>query len=453
MQLNVFKLFTSKESQNKTSKPRKLRVENLEARQLLSVTPVGEYGVLSEVAPAAVEYVAQERGDDAIDLGAVNSDSGSQLAAPTLTVVGRKTDAITTGWNAIDGAVGYSFEYRTVGEEDYTVVTLGANKLLRQIHDLPEGAQYDIRVKALGGEYALDSEYAEITLSTKQTLGDLTLTQTGVTGNSLDFEWTAVENASGYKVMYKAVGEAEYTTLTLDATTVSITGLKPESQYYVKVCALGDGIDYRPSSFTELTVYETSEATPLETPTLTVVGKKTDALTTGWEAVDGAVGYSFEYRAVGEEDYTVVTLGADKLIRQIHVPEASQYDIRVKALGGEYALDSEYAELTLTTKLILATPEVALTSADQTSLAFEWNAVENAAGYKVMYQAAEDSEYTILLVDTTSVTLEGLEADAKYSVKVCALGDFDYRASEYSTLTEYRTLDQALTELPEEEIF
>ena len=70
-----------------------------------------------------------------------------------------------------------------------------------------------------------------------------------------------------------------------------------------------------------------------------------------------------------------------------------------------------------------------------------------------MYQAAEDSEYTILLVDTTSVTLEGLEADAKYSVKVCALGDFDYRASEYSTLTEYRTLDQALTELPEEEIF
>ena len=325
--------------------------------------------------------------------------------------------------------------------------------MLRQIHDLPEGAQYDIRVKALGGEYALDSEYAEITLSTKQTLGDLTLTQTGVTGNSLDFEWTAVENASGYKVMYKAVGEAEYTTLTLDATTVSITGLKPESQYYVKVCALGDGIDYRPSSFTELTVYETSEATPLETPTLTVVGRKTDAITTGWNAVDGAVGYSFEYRAVGEEDYTVVTLGADKLIRQIHVPEASQYDIRVKALGGEYALDSEYAELTLTTKLILATPEVALTSADQTSLAFEWNAVENAAGYKVMYQAAEDSEYTILLVDTTSVTLEGLEADAKYSVKVCALGDFDYRASEYSTLTEYRTLDQALTELPEEEIF
>ena len=407
-----------------------------------------------------------------VDLGPFEFGSAPPLDPPTLAVVGRKTSAITTSWNPVDGATGYVFEYKPVDESEYTVVNLGANKTLRQIHDLPEGARYDIRVKAILDDGARETPYAEISVATPQTLASPSLNLTEATGNALNFEWDAIENAAGYKVMYKGVGDSEYTTLTLDSTNVSIGGLKPETRYYVKVCALGDGSDYKPSAFSTLTVYRTTEPLSIDAPSLSVVGRKTNAITTSWNPVDGAIGYLFEYKPVDEEEYAVVPLGANKLLRQIHdLPEGAQYQIRVKALAGENALDSEYAEITLATLRTLATPDVVLTNADDASLAFQWNPIEGATGYKVMFKGAHDAAYSTLVLDqTTSVALEGLQANERYSVKVCALGDGgDYKNSAFSTLTSYRTapsleslvpdvaeseslLDEAFADLLEEEL-
>ena len=78
------------------------------------------------------------------------------------------------------------------------------------------------------------------------------LTASGFTAN-----WAAVENATGYRVLITAADTLIRTATAADVTSLTVTNLKAETEYTVKVAAIGDDAAYVGSVLSEAKVITT----------------------------------------------------------------------------------------------------------------------------------------------------------------------------------------------------
>ena len=78
------------------------------------------------------------------------------------------------------------------------------------------------------------------------------LTATGFTAN-----WAAVENAAGYRVLVTSADTLIRTTTAAEVTSLVVTNLNPETEYTVKVAAIGDDAAYVGSVLSEAKVITT----------------------------------------------------------------------------------------------------------------------------------------------------------------------------------------------------
>lgn len=78
------------------------------------------------------------------------------------------------------------------------------------------------------------------------------LTATGFTAN-----WSAVENAAGYRVLVTSADTLIRTTTAADVTSLTVTNLNPETEYTVKVAAIGDDAAFVGSVLSEAKVITT----------------------------------------------------------------------------------------------------------------------------------------------------------------------------------------------------
>ena len=100
----------------------------------------------------------------------------------------------------------------------------------------------------------------------------ITLTMSEVTcsdktENSLTFEWSAVEGASGYQVFFNGADKG-----TINTTTYTATGLEAATSYTIAVKAVGDGSNYVTSeakTCTAVTNEVTGGTTPDQNETIT----------------------------------------------------------------------------------------------------------------------------------------------------------------------------------------
>ncbi len=407
---------------------------------------------------------------DAVDLGAFERLVVQTLDAPNITVYTKKTNAITLRWNAVDAATGYVFEYKEVGAAEYTVVNLAANKLQRQIANLTEGGEYLIRIKALAGDGALDSEYAEITAVTQRTLATPVVALTNADESSLAFAWEPIDAAIGYKVMYKAAADAAYTTLELEATpSVTLTGLQMDTNYSVKVCALGDGDDFKSSAYSTLTAYRTINPFQLVAPTLVATDASNDSVLLHWNSIPNATKYYIAYAPIGTTTFTTKSTPATNLFYRIQGLEPNtEYQIKLRTVGSGDYINSKYSAVTTlatTTdafvKTALDVPTVTVSTPTSDSMRVEWTPNPRATAYTLIYKLKTDSAYTTVNIASTETTylVEGLTPGATYYAKVRAIGDGNfYTSSAYcatkvaTTPTSDALLDEAFAELFEEEL-
>ena len=276
---------------------------------------------------------------------------------------------------------------------------------------------------------------------------------TAKTDTSVTVAWDAVENASQYGLIYKKSTDDSYTVVKLDAGTTSykLTDLDSAAKYYWKVRALGDGADYLNSGYVPTQTIRWNEPVKLSTPANLRVTAKTDtSITVEWDAAENASQYGLIYRKTTDSSYTVVKLDADTTSYTLaDLDSASKYYWKVRALGDGYEyLNSDYAP-TQTIKwedpvklLTPANPRV--TSKTAAGVTVEWDAVENASQYGLIYRKTTDSSYTVvkLDVDTTSYTLADLDKTAKYYWKVRALGDgYEYLNSDYVPTQTIKTVN------------
>ena len=84
----------------------------------------------------------------------------------------------------------------------------------------------------------------------------------GISSDSFYVEWGADPLATGYVVAYKEEAEESYTTIdvSVSETSLVLSGLAADTNYYVKVMALGDGSSWTSSSYCEPQIVKTNDA-------------------------------------------------------------------------------------------------------------------------------------------------------------------------------------------------
>ena len=274
---------------------------------------------------------------------------------------------------------------------------------------------------------------------------------TGVTvtsGNAqLAVNWTAVDNATGYKVQWKSVGQdyntgdRQFTIPSGTTTSHTITGLTNGTEYTVRVSATRtDANDGPPSaevqgtpaapgvtvSTTALTVTEQDttgdgytvalDTEPTANVTVTVAGHS------GTDVTPDPTTLTFTASNWDTAQTVTVTAGDD----------ADTTDDTVALTHSAASADSDYSGI--------AIDEVAVTVSDNDTarvtgvtvasgdarLVVNWTAVDNATGYKVQWKSGGqdyntgDRQFTIPSGTTTSHTITSLANGTEYTVRVSA---------------------------------
>ena len=204
-----------------------MRVESLEARELLSVAPISGFPTVDDAFVARESYVTAPVVDAAV-LGATNTPP--RLATPVLSVADKTDTTATVSWDAVPNAERYSFSYKLASETTWTNKNVGTN-VSYTVSGLTSNTEYDFRVKAIGDGVNYKSVYsAPVGAKTDATpvrpvpLDTPELTVEAAS-TSLVVLWDPVENAERYSFSYKPAS----------------------ATYSWRVIAVGDGINYKNS--------------------------------------------------------------------------------------------------------------------------------------------------------------------------------------------------------------
>jgi hypothetical protein len=257
--------------------------------------------------------------------------------------------SITANWTAVDGAESYTFQYRAVGDEDWTEAGISTTPTFELNTGLLTCTRYEVRIRAtncLG-----DGEWSEVATgwigSEPPTAAPGLVEGLALTAgdSSITANWTALAGAESYSVEYRAAGAADWTSAGLSTgTSLEIMGdLLACTNYEVRIRAtncLGDG------EWSAAVMGHIGSEVPGSAPAAVVLTSVStgddDTISVAYETQASADSYEVSYRAQGDEAWTVAgisTTGSFDLAQNI--VECTFYEVRVRATNcvgdGEYS--------------------------------------------------------------------------------------------------------------------
>ncbi|WP_281228764.1 beta strand repeat-containing protein [Flavobacterium aquiphilum] len=341
-----------------------------------------------------VQVLATNEGGD----GALcTSVSMSTLpGAPTGLILSNVTaSSVNFSWAAVTGATGYK-----IYKDGTYVSSVAAPTTTGSLSGLTASSAYNIQVLAYntGGDGALCSSVSMSTLPGSPT----GLTFNNATTTSVNFSWTAVTGATGYKI-YK--NGTYVSSITAPTTTGSLTGLTVGTSYNVQVLATnvsGDGALCSSVSMSTLSGAPTG---------LVFSSATTTTINFSWTAVTGATGYK-----IYKDGVYVSSVNAPTTTSSLSgLTSGISYNIQVLAsnISGDGALCTSVSMSTLPG----APTGLAFSGGTAASVNFSWAAVTGATGYKIY----KDGTYvSSVSVPTTTGSLTGLTVGTSYNVQILA---------------------------------
>lgn len=309
------------------------------------------------------------------------------LPTPEVTI---DADGVAS-WKAIDGATRYVYKIGNGNEISTTETEITGS--------LDDGDS--IVVKAIGdGSKYLDSEWSAAKTYTMPTAATLTVPVVTINAQGVA-SWTAVANASGYA--YKLNDGQEQTTANLSVQLAA--GDK------IVVKAVGDGVNYEDSSYSEARTYTAKLATPAVT---------IDVATgiASWAAVANATGYVYKIND-GEEQ------AAEGL--SVQLEENDTFVVKAITTTAGYTASDWSAAQTYTSAGVVVALDKPVVEIDEEGNA-TWTAIDNALGYA--YKINDGNE-----VNTVALTVKLNDGE---SIVVKAIGDgTEYTDSAWSDSKTY----------------
>lgn len=276
------------------------------------------------------------------------------------------------------------------------------------------GNTYTYKVYATRSGYT-DSSQITVSVTNPPKLGTPTAKTTTYTESATTISWNAVTNATGYTI-YRGTTKLKsgYT-----STSYTDTGAGAGKSYTYYVSATASG--YYESAQRSI---EATNKPKLATPSLSASYTLTST-TISWSAISGT---SVKYKVwrgstyIGEQtttSYVDSSAGA-----------GTSYTYKVTAIGTN-AYDSNQASINASNSAQLATPTAKTTTYSETSTTISWNAVTNAAAYKVY----RGSTLLTSTLTTTSYTDTSAGAGTSYTYKVSATASGYYESGQRSIST------------------
>ncbi|MBD5546187.1 MAG: hypothetical protein HDQ97_02075 [Lachnospiraceae bacterium] len=321
---------------------------------------------------------------------------------PTNVKISAEDEWLTMSWTAAYGATSYEVMVGTIFQEvKGTAVT---------VIDLTSFTNYacKVRAKNAGGT----SAYTDV--QTVKTKAKVPVNITAVPlRDSVTLTWDTVRGATGYDVKFNG------TVHNVKEPLITITGLKPETNYTYSVCSKYSTAASLYS--TERTV-KTLPAAPA-VPANVTASATANSVTISWSAVSGATGYDV---ACGQTVYQ--TTGTSITINNLDSGTEYTYQVRATNAGG----GGSYSALK-TIKTLLSVPTNVTATAMQTTVKISWNTVNGARSYDVLFNDIVRNIYG------SSTTIFNLTPNTKYTYAV--------RATNYGESSAY-SASQTITTLP-----
>lgn len=236
--------------------------------------------------------------------------------APTVTttaVVG----GVNVKWDAIPGANTYNIYRKYNGASSWTLIaTVEGNVTTYLDKDAISGRNIDYTVRAFGKTNQGSSTFTAKRIAY---VGVPHLTSVANSVGGLTVKWTAVQNATGYRVYRRAAGEKYFTYLGTVTSTTYVDKTVRNGVYYKYTV--------RTVFYSLFSNYEAGLLCRyVATPKLTSISNATNGIKITWGAVSGATGYRVYRRGAGQTTWTY--LGT--------VTGTSYTDTSVKDLKGQY---------------------------------------------------------------------------------------------------------------------
>ena len=183
----------------------------------------------------------------------------------------------------------------------------------------------------------------------------------------------------------------------------------------------------------------------VDRPVLSVTAKSGRTITVSWSAVANAERYSFAYKLSSETTWKSVNVGTNLSYTITGLEKNTNYDVRLKAIADGVTYQGIYSKIvhvaTDASPVPLDNP-VATVDVAPTTLTVNWNVVPNAEGYGVSYKLASETTWTDVDAGTElSYTIEGLDPNTAYDVRVEAVGDGVEYGNVYSETVPATTTD------------
>ena len=301
-----------------------------------------------------------------------------------------------------------------------------------------------------------DSDYSGISITgVTVTVNDNDTGQvTGVTvepgDTELVVEWTAVGNATGYKVQWKSggqsynTGDRQATIASGSTTSYTIASLTNDTEYTVQVTATRTGANDGPPSAEMTGTPEAPVAAGVTVSEMALTVTEEDATGDAYTVVLDSAPTANVVVTVGGHSGTDVTPTPATLTftnlnwetaRTVTVTAGNDADTAndtVSLTHSAASTDSDYSGISIAGVTVTVndndTAQVmdVMVEPGDTELVVEWTAVGNATGYKVQWKSGGQSYNTstrqamIASGSTTSYTIASLTNDTEYTVQVTA---------------------------------
>ena len=228
----------------------------------------------------------------------------SNLASPSgLSASALSADSISLSWNSVSDAASYVI-YRGFSSDSIKTYVTSTSVRPYTISGLESNTIYYFTVSSINDTVeSVPSNHAHAetlsgSISGLQSPSDVTAAALGT--SSIQITWSAVSDATGYKVYRSLSADGDYSFAGNSAsTTYTNTGLSAGTVYYYKVTAVKDDIESSLSSYAYATTGGSSgtiDYPPVMPTGLIVSSVSSGSITLSWTSVSSAASYNI-YRS------------------------------------------------------------------------------------------------------------------------------------------------------------